>query len=376
MHPKVHLPVSPRLARGLFLSAVLLLPAVAQCASWTPQSPDTVVLDLGGEPPRITDTTGSDTLAQAQQLWRHGREHADASSVERAAGLLEPLAGQNAQARLLLARVRQHQHAFDAALKLLQAPMPASLEADRALLSASILRVQGQWPDALQQCMKIPSQLPEHALCAWPILSLQGELQAALDALQALDISSWSLSNQHWLHSERAEMLERTGDDSGALREWMRALRINPQDMLSASLAADLLLRLQRPDGALSLLQELPDAEAIELRRLHARKVLADGDWKNPAALQLQRLQISADVHERPHPRELTQAALLMDKSELARHWARINWSEQKEPIDARLLLQASAASDSADAQQAVRNWMEQTGFEDARLLPYLEARP
>lgn len=371
----MHLPVSPRLVRGLFLSAGLLLPSIALSAARTPASADTVILDLGDEPPQISSSGHPDTLTRAQQLWRHGRDHADASSVERAAQLLEPLAKQQADARLLLARVRQHQHSFEAALTLLQAPMPAMLEADRALLRASILRVQGHWPEALQQCDKIPSQLPEHALCVWPIRGLQGQLAAALDALQAMDTSRWTLRNQQWLHSERAEMLERNGKDSEALREWMRALRINPQDMLNASLAADLLLRLQRPEGALSLLRNQPDADAIELRRLQAHKALADDDWQSRASQLLQRLQLSAEVHQRPHPRELTQSALLMDDAALAMHWAQINWAEQKEPLDARLLLQAGAASNCAEAKQAVQGWLQQTGFEDARLQAYLEAR-
>ncbi len=52
----------------------------------------------------------------------------------------------------------------------------------------------------------------------------------------------------------------------------------------------------------------------------------------------------------------------------IALQLAQANYVVQREPRDARVLLEASiAAKDSASAQ-AVRDWLGSSGFEDARL--------
>jgi hypothetical protein len=44
------------------------------------------------------------------------------------------------------------------------------------------------------------------------------------------------------------------------------------------------------------------------------------------------------------------------------------NYRVQREPRDARILLEASVAAGDPAAAQAVRDWLASSGFEDARL--------
>jgi hypothetical protein len=48
--------------------------------------------------------------------------------------------------------------------------------------------------------------------------------------------------------------------------------------------------------------------------------------------------------------------------------WALANWKEQREPADARLLARAALAVGDRAALEALRQWREQTGYEDFRL--------
>lgn len=371
----MHLPVSPRPVRGLFLCLAVLGAFGAEARVWTPESDHTLILELTPDrppglvtaPPPSLDSALDEAKRQLALLVRTGSPGA-AVAVQ---NLVSPWLDQSSRAVLLLARSQQHQHQFDLALQTLQrypAEPPHHLEA--ALLQASILRLQGNYPAALDACARIPARLPESELCRWPIRSLQGELPAAVAALSVLSLPAQAPTLAHWRHSELAEMHERLGDDEQALRHWLSALKQDSKDLFTATAASDLLIRLGRADAALQLLQDLPPRDTVLIRRAAARKALNQDDWEPLAEQVWQRLQIAEQVHGQAHPRELAQIALLKGQSLPALEWAQRNWQEQKEPLDARLLIQAAIAADRTSAAEAVRQWLWQTGLQDARMKP------
>mgnify|MGYP007054666883 FL=1 len=63
----------------------------------------------------------------------------------------------------------------------------------------------------------------------------------------------------------------------------------------------------------------------------------------------------------------------LLEDAETALKLATSNWAVQKEPRDARILLEAAIAAKKPDAALPVLKFMEQTHLEDARLTPLLE---
>jgi hypothetical protein len=69
------------------------------------------------------------------------------------------------------------------------------------------------------------------------------------------------------------------------------------------------------------------------------------------------------------HAREAAYFALyVLDKPDLAVKRALANWNVQREPIDARLVLEAALAAHRTADAQAVLDWLESSGCEHADL--------
>jgi hypothetical protein len=69
------------------------------------------------------------------------------------------------------------------------------------------------------------------------------------------------------------------------------------------------------------------------------------------------------------HLREEARFTLhLLDRPGAALELARRNWASQREPADARLLLEAALAAADPAAARPVLDWLDRTGLEDARM--------
>ena len=78
-----------------------------------------------------------------------------------------------------------------------------------------------------------------------------------------------------------------------------------------------------------------------------------------------------AERGDPPHRREQAMTALHLQRdAQAALALAQQNWAEQREPLDARLLLQAALAAQNPAAVAPVLEWMKATAIEDVRLKP------
>lgn len=369
----MHLPVSPRLVRGLFLCLSCLFTPELAARVWTPASDDALVLELAprsapiGEAARSWSRQQALTAAAAhlELLQRNGKpHHLEAIQILTQAWLTTP-----SRASLLLARAQQHQHQFDAALETLrQYPSDPAHQVEAALLEAAILRLQGRYSPALLACNRIPPNRKERPLCEWPVRSLSGELETAIARLTQLHPAELGTKLNHWRHSELAEMHERVGNDEVALRHWLSALQTDRSDAFVATATADLLIRSGQAEAALRVLEPLPSLDPVLIRRAEAIRHLSANDGARLAKQAWLRLQLAKKVHGQVHPRELAQTALMLGHHQQALDWARRNWSLQKEPLDARLLQLAAAATGDSKSTTQLQHWLDQTGLQDVRL--------
>ena len=369
----MHLPVSPRLVRGFFLCLSCLFAQNLSARVWTPAADDILIMELGPRSAPFSAAASSWPMEQALaaaeahlgQLQRSGNpRHFEAIQALTRRWLESPSA-----APLLLARAQQHQHQFDAALNTLQQhPSDKAHQAEAALLEAAILRLQGRFAAALQACERIPSNSPEAQLCAWPVRSLTGELDAAIEQMSQLRPVDLDGPLRRWRHSELAEMHERAGNDETALRHWLSALQADRNDPFLASATADLLIRTGQAEDALRVLEPLPSLDPVLIRRAQAARQLNPADGTQLAQQVWQRLQLAEQIHGQAHPRELAQTARMLGYDQQALDWARRNWALQKEPLDARLLLLAAHATGATNSIAELQTWLQQTGLQDARL--------
>jgi tetratricopeptide (TPR) repeat protein len=168
-----------------------------------------------------------------------------------------------------------------------------------------------------------------------------------------------------WSHAVLGGIAERLGRREDAARAYRAALAANPSDRFARVSLADLLLFDQhRSAEALRVVHDAPAVdEALALREAIARRALQDPRWREIASTLQARFDVARRRGESLHLREeaLYWRELRQDPVR-ALDTARRNWSVQREPADARLLLDCARAVGDAATEAQARSWYRATG--------------
>lgn len=318
-------------------------------------------------------------LRVAREAIERSRRQGDPRELGTAQAWLQPwwhLPDAPPAARLLKAMVLQARHEFDAALAELEPllagrDLPAALAAQAELTRAGILQLRGRWDEARQGCQRLaaaPLSQPHGRACLAELDSLQGRDAAAMQRLAALERERGA--PLAWLALLRAELAERQGDaNTGAL--YARALQLGDEVYVRAAYA-DWLLDARRPAEAATLiraeeLSALPDA--LLLRLAIAWKRLGDPGAARAADEMQQRLDAAALRGDAGHARERARFALdVRDDAAQGLQQATLNWTLQREPVDALLLLRAARAAHRPEAAEPVQHFVRERSMRDRRL--------
>jgi Tfp pilus assembly protein PilF len=270
--------------------------------------------------------------------------------------------------------LKQYRHDFDGAL----ADLAAAAQRDPQHVGArswraAIHMVRAEYAAAREQCRALEAIASEllatgcrayvdatTGRAAAAYRELRAALEARPDAPPALRL--WVLTRL----AEMAWRLERAADAEAHFREAL-ALGIDDNFLLAAY--ADFLLEKGRPQEVVALLRDWTRSDTLLLRLALAEKRLgAPGAEKHVRALA-ERFAASALRGERLHLAEEARFQLeLMDDAERALAAASENWRSQREPRDAAVLLEAAAAARAAQLAAPALRWLEESGFESARL--------
>jgi len=290
--------------------------------------------------------------------------------------------------RLLRATLLQSQHRFDAALADLQAlqqdrSAPLAVQAQAGLTQVAVLQVTGRLADAAQACAALRAprfdalgaalSVPARA-CAAELRSLQGQTTQAAAELARL---AQDAPRDRWLALLRAELAQRMGDDGAALAQFQAAVDGNAE-VYAVATYADWLLDRGRHRAVLELLRAhgaAAEADALALRRAIALQRLQDPLAAAAAnALQAQ-FAAARQRGENLHAREEARLALdVLGQPERALRLAREQWTRQKEPADAVLLLRAAIAAQQPAAAEVLRTWAHDPAAVDVRLAALAQA--
>ena len=275
-------------------------------------------------------------------------------------------------APLLLMRgmLGQYRHGFDSALKDFSAAL--ALDPELAIAHswrAAIYLVQADYAAAQQECKNL-QRLRRDALwgaCMGLAQAYGGQLEAGYKTLQnALRSDS---DNRLWFLTRMAEVAAWRGQMPLAEQHYREALRLGQDDGYLLAAWSDFLLDTGRPAEVVQLLSSWEASDSLLLRLAQAEVAL-----NLPAAVgHLQALddrfaaaKLRGDTtHQAEEARY--QLHLRHDAAQAVRLAAE-NYSVQREPRDARILLEAAIAARNATAAQPVRDWLRSSGFEDARL--------
>jgi len=311
----------------------------------------------------------------AQKAMQWAREEGDPRWLGQAQAALNPWWAQEippAEIRLMRAILLQSTHEFDPALRDLTAlgnNADMAIQSQALLTKTSVLQVTGQYEAAQQSCTALKSTpLVWYAqACQLELKSLQGQAAMAQKQLQALTTQA-PADTLSYLQLIQAELAERLGQEKLASLLYQELLLTAPDVYIEAAYA-DFLLDQGDARQVIARLtgHEKNDALLLRLAQAHAQINSKDTD-----ALIRQLASRFAAAHARGdavHLREEARFVLhLQKKPQQALALALRNWRVQKEPIDARLVLEAAVASGQQEAATPVRQFIAQHRLEDKRL--------
>jgi tetratricopeptide (TPR) repeat protein len=274
---------------------------------------------------------------------------------------------------LLRAMIRQHAHEFDLALADLDTVLslqPANAQA--WLTKASIYQVQGRYEDARRACQPLLRLAGRHIAltCSSDIAGLTGQATASREMLTgSLEHSGISMRERLWILTILAEMAARTGDASAAEKHFLEARSLGVKDHYLLGAYADFLLDHGRATEVVTLLQHETRADGLLLRLTLAEQALHLPVAKDHTAELSARFSAGRERGTRVHVREEARFTLgLLHDSQTALTLAQTNWAIQKEPWDARLLLESALAVGSWNAARPVIDWLHTNHVEDMGL--------
>ena len=277
-------------------------------------------------------------------------------------------------ASLLLIRglLRQYRHDFEGALSDFAAALVLDPElAEAHAWRAAIHLVQADYAAAHQECAAL-ARLGRKTLyggCNGLAQAYGGQLEAGYRTLQQALESTRNADQRLWLLTRLGEVAAWRGQSAQAERHFREALQLGRDDGYLLAAWSDFLLDTGRADEVIqqlagwessdNLLLRLAEADAILKRPTATRRAQTLEDRFAAAKLRGDTTHRAEEARFRLHLRGDPAQALRL---------AAENYHVQREPRDARILLEAAIAAGDGAAAEAARAWLQTSGFEDQRL--------
>lgn len=342
---------------------------------------DSTARELNGLRAALAERPGSSDAATelAQRYFDLAMARGDPRYVGYADAVLAPFAP-HMTADLLLVRgqLRQYRHQFDDAL----ADFAQALKLNPALAQAqawrgAIFLVQANYPQAQQTCTAL-SKLGRSGLagaCLGLLQAYTGQLRAAQATLQQALRDSPYPESQLWLQTRLGEVAQWRGHTSAAEGHFRAALALGLEDGYLLAAWSDFLLDTNRPDEVVKWLANWEASDGLLLRLAEAETALklpAAAKHVQAIADRFAAARLRGDVTHRAE--EARFELRLRSQPDVALQLAQANYQVQREPRDARVLLEAALAARQPASAQAVLDWLRSSGFEDLRLRSLAQA--
>jgi predicted Zn-dependent protease len=371
--------------------ALALLAAAAYAAPYVPKD-DSVVLEH--LPVRPSDPVArelrqlrtelaanprkrSTAVRLAERYFALANAEGDPRYVGYAQAALKPWWDQPApplDALVMRAILKQYSHDFSGAMRDLEAATREDPENSRAWSwRAAIDMVRANYEAARKDCralQKIQSDLYAVGCMAY-LDSTTGKAALAYKTLSEAFARESDVVPELkvWVLTRLAEMSLRQGNAKQA-EEHFRAAYFEPiNDQFLLAAYADFLLDQGRPDEVIPLLIDWVRSDILLLRLALAERALKSPKAKEHIEALRSRFEAAALRGDKLHQQEEARFDLyLLGEKEKALALAQENWKLQREPRDARILLEAALAMKDAAAAQGALDWLERSGHEDPGL--------
>jgi predicted Zn-dependent protease len=221
----------------------------------------------------------------------------------------------------------------------------------------------------LESCAELAGgvEILVEAACAASAYGLAGRARDAYRLLQEGRRRSPGAEPvlQVWAQTILGELAEQLGYVAAAEKHFRDALSLARRDPYLLGAYADFLLDQDRPDEVVELLEDESRIDPLLLRLALAERRLGAATLGEHLALLQDRFDAARRRGDSVHLREEARFTLhLLDRPDEALELARRNWATQREPADARVLLEAASAASQPAAAQPVLDWLGRTRLE------------
>jgi hypothetical protein len=321
----------------------------------------------------------TELLIKASGYITHARETGNPRFLGYASAITEKVLRKypaTTDAYVLQALVDQSLHHFNAAIKNLESALQLDPNHAQALLTkASILQVTGKAETSKSACSRLYTI--SSPLVFTTCLSIAGGLTGSLETSTRLlenvlnRQESETDSVKAWAWGSLGEMRVRLGEYERGEDAFKRSLALGPYDSFVRSAYVDMLFSSGKLKEVLNIIDKETSNEALLLRRILALKTLASNsvELKN-AIIQLQnQFDQEAQRGSVLHLREQALAELLVfNNTKKGLELAKINFNNQKEPIDLYIFALAAKVNRNTSALKRVLMYQEKSRLEDALL--------
>ncbi|MBB1437464.1 tetratricopeptide repeat protein [Shewanella sp. SG41-4] len=260
-------------------------------------------------------------------------------------------ASPNAQTFYLYARVLQHQHQFDRAIKALERAIELKPTAINSwLLKANIHLVQGDIVGARQACLALigKADILLISTCALEVASQNGKLVESYQELARL-YQLYQHNNEaekRWIVQILADMAFKQGMAQEAL-SYLNQLDMDNAPVSLLALWSDIELALNQHQRVYDTLSSIVSHHAVQDDALLLRLAIAEKFLGNTVKWQwtfAQRVKLREQRQDSLHAFDLAKYYLNVDiQPKKALYWAKINWQVARQDNDRILLEQAKA---------------------------------
>ncbi len=278
---------------------------------------------------------------------------------------------------LLRATIRQSNHDFkNSRLDLEQALKREPNNAQAWLTLATVQQVTGDIKGAADSCNNL---LPLTArlistTCIAAVDGARGQAGKAFDAINVALVETDTARGSNvgvrtWALTLQAELAERLARPADADRLYRASLALDSGDAYTIAAYSDFLIDAGRAKDVLALIPATTRVDTLLLRRAIAAKIEASSDAAQVAEDLTQRFAASRARGDRIHLREEARFVLAVKNSpDEAVNLALDNWAVQKEPLDARIALEAAVAARQPKASRDVVQWVVSTQLQGDKL--------
>jgi len=316
-------------------------------------------------------------VAYARRCFEEVAAEGDPRHVGHAQAALRPwfdLPDPPVAVRVLRAQILQFDHRFAPALADLDAALRQQPDLGEAWAwRTAILMVQANYAEARRSCVGLAAQAtPLIAVaCSAQVDAATGHAASAAAALRRAlaQQPQDSPDARLWALTRLAETEERLGAFQEAETAFRTALALGLPDVYLQAAYADFLLDRGRAGEVLVLLRDGGRADVLLLRLALAAKAAGDASAAGHAQALAARFAAARQRGDTSHQKEESRFVLGIEgDAARALRLAQQNFDVQKEPADARILLQAALAARQPQAAQPVLDWMAASGIESVVL--------